>query len=379
MKIKNTSIDQSPEQENTLLENHEQSGNIFDSYIRQILGQIVFFVDFLLHYADPNVLKHLDLNRITPFPTHSFDRQGKERISDLVFLCGLKGSAGVMGVIIIFEHVGNSIFYLPKRLLQYLVGAWNFIAKDEKKKIPLPSPYFIVVRTGKKSKKKNDQPEQKQKTSNMCVQVPGLKTVTGLDFDYTNIVLSEYDLDKLSGNPVTKSVLGVMKVLTEGNPKMIAQALAPIADLDDYDEQRYIIQLSLLLYSNYLRARNQKVDDAEIDRILTPIFNNPEEKKNMITTIFEDKFLEGKAVGITEGKAVGITEGIAEGIAMGEVKWKAGGKAESIATVLEARFGKVPAKVVKSINSYSNPDVLESWTRQAATCKSLKEFEKMLK
>jgi hypothetical protein len=79
----------------------------------------------------------------------------------------------------------------------------------------------------------------------------------------------------------------------------------------------------------------------------------------MITTIFEDKFLEG----ITVGEA------------RSEVKWKA----ESIATVLEARFGKVPAKVVKSINSYSNPDVLEFWTRQAATCKSLKEFEKALK
>jgi hypothetical protein len=355
-----------PEQENNP-EQPEKSGNIFDSYIRQILGQIIFFVDFLLHYADPNVLKYLDLNRITPFPTHSFDRQGKERISDLVFLCGLKGSAKVMGVIIIFEHVGNSIFYLPKRLLQYLVGAWNLIAEDEKKKIPLPSPYFIVVRTGKKSKKKNDQPEQKQKTSDMCVQIPGLKTVTGLDFDYTNIVLSEYDLDKLSGNPVTKSVLGVMKVLTEGNPKMMSQALAPIANLDDDKEKQYIIQLSLILYTNYLRARKQKADEVEIDRILTPIFNNPEEKKKMITTIFEDKFLEG----VTVGEARGVTIGEARS----EGKWKA----ESIATVLETRFGKVPTRIVKSINSYSDPNVLESWTRQAVTCKSLKEFEKALK
>jgi hypothetical protein len=355
-----------PEQENNS-EQPEKSGNIFDSYIRQILGQITVFIDFLLHYADPEVLKYLDLDRIIPFPTHSFDRQGKERISDLVFLCGLKGSVGVMGIIIIFEHVGNSIFYLPKRLLQYLVGAWNLIAEDEKKKIPLPSPYFIVVRTGKKSKKKNDLPARKQKTSDMCIQIPGLKTMTGLDFDYTNIVLSEYDLDNLSGNPVTKSVLGVMKVLTEGNPKKMSQALAPIVNLDDDKEKQYIVQLSLILYTNYLRARKQKADEAEIDRILTPIFNNPEEKKNMITTIFEDKYLEG------------VADGEIRGIAIGEVRSEGKWKAEGIVTVLKSRFGKVPTRIVKLVGSYSDPIVLESWLGLAATCQSLKEFEEALK
>ncbi|MDR0609125.1 MAG: Rpn family recombination-promoting nuclease/putative transposase, partial [Planctomycetaceae bacterium] len=332
----------------------EKSGNIFDAYIRQILCQITFFVDFLLNYADPKVISKLDFNRITPFPTHSFDRQGKERISDMIFLCGLKDCAGVMGVIIVFEHAGSSIFYLPKRLLQYLIGAWNIIAGNEKKKIPLPSPYFIVIRTGKKSKKKKNQPEHKQKTSDMCIQVPGLETVTGLDFDYTNVVLSEYNLEHLSGNPVTKTVLGIMKILTEGKPELFSQALAPIAGLDDYEEKRYIVNLSLELYANYLRSREQKVNEANLDHVLSPIFN-PKEKQEMITTIFEDKYLEG----------------FAEGEARGEAKM--------IVTVLETRFGEVPRNIVKTINSYSNPKVLESWTKRAVTCKSLKEFAEVLK
>ncbi|MDR2705463.1 MAG: Rpn family recombination-promoting nuclease/putative transposase [Planctomycetaceae bacterium] len=332
-----------------------QSGNIFDAYIRQILCHITVFVDFLLNYADPKVVGNLDLNRITPFPTHSFDRQGKERISDMIFLCGLKNCSGVMGVIIVFEHVGNSIFYLPKRLLQYLIGAWNIIAGNEKKKIPLPTPYFIVVRTGKKSKKKK---ELKQKTSDMCIRVPGLETVTGLDFDYTTVALSEYDLEHLSGNPVIKTVLGIMKVLTEGKPELFSQALAPIAGLEDYEEKRYIVNLSLELYANYLRSRKQKMNEAEIDRTLTPIFN-PKEKQEMITTIFEDKYQEGYAEGETKGEAKG--------------------EAKTIVTVLETRFGEVPGNIVKSINSYSNPNVLESWAKQAATCKSLKEFTAALK
>jgi hypothetical protein len=336
------------------LEHHEQSGNIFDSYIRQILCQITVFVDFLLHYANPEVLSYLDLTSITPFPTHSFDRQGKERISDLIFLCGLKGHAGVLGVIIVFEHVGGSLFYLPKRLLQYLVGAWNLIAANEKRKKPLPLPYFIVVRTGKQPHKSQRPLYRKQKISDMCVRIPGLASITGLDFDYTDVALSDYDLAHLPGNPVTQSMLGVMKVLTEGTPDQMSLALAPIAQLDDFEEKRYIVQLSTILYSNYLRARKRKIGEAEIDRILDPIFN-PEEKKNMITTIFEDKFLEG----ITVGEA------------RGEVK--------SIVTVLKSRFGKVPVRLVKLVNSYSDPVVLESWLGLAATCQSLKEFEAVLK
>ncbi|MDR1270841.1 MAG: Rpn family recombination-promoting nuclease/putative transposase, partial [Planctomycetaceae bacterium] len=101
MRTQNLPPDKSPEKES-------QSGNIFDTYIRQVFSQITVFADFLLSYADSHVVEKLDLRNIIPFPTHSFDRQGKERISDLIFLCGLKCCAGVMGVIIIFEHAGGS-------------------------------------------------------------------------------------------------------------------------------------------------------------------------------------------------------------------------------------------------------------------------------
>jgi hypothetical protein len=46
---------------------------------------------------------------------------------------------------------------------------------------------------------------------------------------------------------------------------------------------------------------------------------------------------------------------------------KPGDETESIATVLETRFDKVLTQIVKSINSYSDPNVLESWTRQVVT------------
>lgn len=67
-----------------------------------------------------------------------------------------------------------------------------------------------------------------------------------------------------------------------------------------------------------------------------------------------------------EGKAEGIAEGIAEG------------KVESMMTVLEARFGKIPVSLKKKLNTLRENDRVEKALILAATCNSLKEFQKGL-
>ncbi|MDR2437807.1 MAG: Rpn family recombination-promoting nuclease/putative transposase [Planctomycetaceae bacterium] len=338
----------------------QKSGNIFDRFIRQMFERITIFTDFLYHYASPNLLAAIDLTQVTPFPTHSFDRNTKERIADLIFLCGLKNQSGQIGVIIVFEHAGGSIHFLPKRLLEYLIGAWNIIAGDERKKILLPSPYFIVVRTGKKPKRKHK--IKYQKTSNMCVKVEGLTMVNQLDFDYDVVYLPDIELDNLLGSPLLKTTLGVAKVLTEGHPEYFSDALLPLKNYLDYDEKRRVVNLALELFANFLRARHEKPNINDLDRVLSPIFNE-QEKQNMITTIFEDKFLEGKIEGKMEGKI--------EGIAMG--------KAEAILDILKMRFKKsVPRSINNKVLSIRDSIVLASLTESAITCQSLKDFSEDL-
>lgn len=63
-------------------------------------------------------------------------------------------------------------------------------------------------------------------------------------------------------------------------------------------------------------------------------------------------------------------EGIAEGIAEGKV--------ESMMTVLEARFGKIPVSLKKKLNTLRENDRVEKALILAATCNSLKEFQKGL-
>ncbi len=63
-------------------------------------------------------------------------------------------------------------------------------------------------------------------------------------------------------------------------------------------------------------------------------------------------------------------------------KWaserEAKGKAETVLTVLKARFTKVPQQVEDSIRQMTDVTALDSWAAHAATCKSLDEFAKAL-
>ncbi len=55
------------------------------------------------------------------------------------------------------------------------------------------------------------------------------------------------------------------------------------------------------------------------------------------------------------------------------------GKAEAIITVLESRFGSVPASIKKSVAASTNWTELDALTALAATCNTLDEFKRGMK
>ncbi len=66
-------------------------------------------------------------------------------------------------------------------------------------------------------------------------------------------------------------------------------------------------------------------------------------------------------------------------VAEGEARGEARRAAESVLTVLRARFAKVPKQVENTIRQMVDPIALDSLTAHAATCKSLDDFAKSLK
>jgi len=71
-------------------------GNIYDAFVNRMLGRMIVFVDFLLHYADKKFVATMDLRKIKPIPTHDIGQKGDERIVDLVFQCPLKNGNGTL-------------------------------------------------------------------------------------------------------------------------------------------------------------------------------------------------------------------------------------------------------------------------------------------
>ncbi len=69
---------------------------------------------------------------------------------------------------------------------------------------------------------------------------------------------------------------------------------------------------------------------------------------------------------------------IQEGIAIGKTEGVAQGQAQSTVMVLESRFGEVPTRVQKKLMNLRDANRLGEMLKLAATCQSLKEFQKAL-
>ncbi|MDR1963874.1 MAG: Rpn family recombination-promoting nuclease/putative transposase, partial [Planctomycetaceae bacterium] len=272
-------IDQSEEQQKT------RPGNIYDAFVKNIFGRILVFIDFLLYYADPQFVSNIEISKIDPAPTHYIGLTGDERITDLVFSCPLKNGTAQTRAIIVFEHIGDSLSELPIKLHSYASAIWKTEHKEGKE---LSALYFIVLRAGEKSlcghyatladllpKDKNGQP---------IGIVPEIK--------YDVVDLPEIDLDQLRGSPVLRIGMGVLKKMTEGLEDEFAQALLPLLEIADEKQQTTITKEILDFASKVFAARNKRLRDEDIEKSLQPIFK--ERTKNMITTIFEEKYLEGE-------------------------------------------------------------------------------------
>ncbi len=67
-----------------------------------------------------------------------------------------------------------------------------------------------------------------------------------------------------------------------------------------------------------------------------------------------------------------------EGAAKGKAEGMAEGKIQSLLTILELRFGEIPAALHKKLMKLRDTDRLEQIIKLAVTCKSIREFQKAL-
>jgi hypothetical protein len=325
-------------------------GNYIDGFIKKMFGQVLVFVDFLIHYADQGFVSQIDLKRLRPAPTHYIGAKGDERIVDLVFRCPLKNGDGTLTAVIIFEHQSTGLKAIPEKLIRYISAIWDAERKEGKR--VLSAPYFLVLRTGKKPHGK---------------PYPTLETVLPKgsdgeplghvpDIKYKVVDLPAWNFDKLTGGAVLRSTLMMLHRITGGQLDDFPEASRPLLELPE-GERMGVTKGMLDFVAKAFAVHNRILDEATVSAAVETIFKGKE--KAMIKTIFEEREAKGKAEGKVEGKAEG--------------------KAETVVKILRARFKKVPKDVEKAILAMNDPVALDSWAVHAATCETLDEFAEGLR
>ena len=325
----------------------KSSGNYIDTFVKQMFGRVLVFIDFLVNYADAKFVAEIDLKRIKLAPTHYIGQKGNERIVDLVFQCPLKSGNGSLMAVIIFEHQGGNLKKIPKKLLKYISAIWEAETKEGKK--ILSAPYFIVLRTGKKPHRKKH-PTIADWLPKGSDGKPLGKTIV---IDYDVVDLPAWDFDKLVGGTVLRLALGMLHKMTGGTLDEFPEALLPLLEIDDEGQRIELTKELLDFVDKAFAANNRELDEAIVSKALKPIFK--EKEKTMIKTMFEKRE------------------------EIGEARGKVKGKAEAVLTVLRAKFHRVPRETEKAIRQMTDPIALDSWTAHAATCKSMDEFATALK
>jgi len=325
-------------------------GNVFDAFTKQMFGRVVVFADFLAHYADPRFVAEIDLTKIEPAPTHYIGKDGGERIADLVFQCPLKDGNGNLMAVIVFEHQSGHLRMIPRKLHKYISAIWDAETKEGKK--VLSAPYFIVLRTAKRPHR-GTYPKM---SDSLPKGRDGKPLGKAVEIEYDVLDLPAWGFHQLSGGAVLRLALGILHKMTGGADDEFPEALLPLREISDGEQQIELTKELLDFTARAMQAHNRRLEPTRVSAALKPIFQ--EREQTMIKTIFEEQQDIGEARGIARGKAEGKTEG----------------KAETILTVLRARFRRIPRKTERVIRQMTDSIALDSWAIQAATCQSMDEF-----
>jgi hypothetical protein len=324
----------------------KKQGNIFDAFAKRMLGRVVVFADFLLHYADKKFVAEIDTEKIESAPTHYFGRDGSEQIMDLIFQCPLKNGNGSLTAVIIFEHQSGNLKRIPHKLLKYIAAIWDAELKEGK---PLSAPYFIVLRTGKKPHR-GKLPKVADLLPKGCDGKPLGKTV---EIEYDLVDLPAWDFDKLVGGTVLRLVLGLLHKMAGGNVDEFSEAFRPLLEIADREQRIELTKELFNLVEKAFKANHRRLDAAKVNEALKPLFQE-KERTIMIKSCFDEMRDEGIAIG--EAKA---------------------GR-NLVLQALRKKFMKVPKKIEKAVLAMSDPIALESVLEHVIDSDTLDEFATVL-
>jgi len=317
-----------------------------DSLVRNVLADINLAADLFKNYLPPEWVSRLEWDSLQQETGDTVDPNLSRRMGDLRYSARIKGSDATLRVFVFFEHQSKPDRFMRLRMLEYMCALYRQQFPVMKRGMRFPYPLAVVLHHGAKPWKSIPTMED------LIAMPPGTEgSIPSLPI--TLIDLATMSPDDLRGHPMVCALLDCLQSASLGI--LPARIKSVIARLRETNEDNRVPWLTALFkyYEVILIHMNQTVDNFE--DILTGLYTTKEAKK-MALTLTETIEMRGEA----RGEARGMTKGAIK----------------SITTVLESRFGAIPRTLRKKLENIHDIDQLDALLKLAATCKSLKEFQK---
>ncbi len=325
-----------------------------DLLVRNVLADPDIAADFLRNYLPSEWASLLEWD--------SLKREGGETVApnlsklmgDLRYSARCRGGGEELKVFVFLEHQSRPERFMSFRMLGYVYAEYcqQFAGLKETRK-RFPYPLAVVLHHGKT-------PWKRVPSMRDLIAIP-----PGVSGDVLHVPICLIDLaamrpEQLRGHPMVCALLDSLQSASMGVlATRIREIFARLRGLDgDGRFKPWVTALGK--YYTFVQKRIQgRFDD------LAPAFMElfgKREANEMMMTIAESLQMEGLRKGKAEGKAEGLEQG----------------RIESLITVLESRFDGIPAALQKKLRNVRGEERIEAMLKLAATCRSLKEFQKAL-
>jgi predicted transposase YdaD len=320
-----------------------------DSLVRNVLADTELVADLLRNYLEPELVSTLDLNSLKRDAGGTVSPNLSKLEGDLRYSARFKGNGGELRVLLLLEHQSRPDRLMSFRMLDYVCSIYRERVPGLKKGKRFPYPLAVVLHHGE-SPWKEITPMRKLIDMTPEVEQDILRVPIRL------IDVATMSVDELRGHPMVCALLDSLQSASTGAlPRRMRVIFSRLHGLGGERRVKQWVTALLRYYSSVRGEVRDSIDD--FAHILMGVYGK-REAETMATTMYEAIHREGRA----EGKAEGEIEG----------------QAKSVILILESRFGEVPAGLQKKLLTMRNSARIEEAIKLAATCRSLKEFQKAL-
>ncbi|MDR2117279.1 MAG: Rpn family recombination-promoting nuclease/putative transposase [Planctomycetaceae bacterium] len=344
----------------------DRLNNPHDRFAKKTVGNPLYAADFLKHYADPIVARHVHLNHLVAVPTHYLNSELKEIILDVAFTARLRDTKRNSEVLMFLEHKSRPSRFVPLQMgaqcFMFLYFGWTATNYSENYKPSIP--LMLLLYNG------NEDIDEKQFFQSIFGKIPKEFKRFVPQFKMIVINMKRFSYDNLPGKPETQAIAESFKRATDGT---FGTQLAPILErvkIADLGKQHTLdLTTSITRYCTW----TTDLTSEKVVQTITKVFTGAEGLK-MATTIKKGIVQEGIEIGEARGEARGIALGEVRGVALGEARGELKGCVNMILGILSDRFGKVPKSIVNALKQRTDVVALKSLVVHAVNCSSLDDF-----